>query len=191
MAEGNMTHKGVVDPVKLTAKSPADGLLPVSHGDLTLSEVRPARLTSVAPYRGQEGAVAAALGGWPVAGQVVTVPGGRIAWSGVRQAFVLDAEVPPLSFAAVTDQSDAWAMVRLSGAGVEEVLARLCPVDLSQLGAGRCARTLMGHMSALILRADNGFEIMVFRAFAKTLVHELSEAMVQHAGRAALAYRLG
>lgn len=181
----------VTDGFQLQAKTPAEGLLPKSHGDLTLSELTPTRLTSVAPYRGHEGAVAAALGGWPVAGQVVVIPGGRVAWSGLRQAFVLDADVPDLPGAAVTDQSDAWTMVRLSGPGAIDAMARLCPLDLSQLGHGRCARTLVNHMSALILSAEDGFEILVFRAFAQTLVHELLEAMEHVAARAALEHRLG
>ena len=45
----------------LIAKNPLTGLLPFATGDLTCSEVEFAAITSVAPFKGQEGAVSEAL----------------------------------------------------------------------------------------------------------------------------------
>jgi len=91
--------------------------------------------------------------------------------------------------AALTDQSDAWAVFSLQGHGVEDVLARLTPLDLNRavFKRGHAARSLLGHMSAVILRTgENTFEIMVFRSMARTAVHELETAMRAVAARDAL-----
>ncbi len=48
------------------------------------------------------------------------------------------------------------------------------------------ARSLIGHMTAIIVKRSDGFEVIVFRAFAKTLVHELREVMVSVTAQAVL-----
>jgi sarcosine oxidase subunit gamma len=83
----------------------------------------------------------------------------------------------------VTDQSDAWACLSITGADTNAVLARLCPVDLPKMKAREVARTLINHLSAIILATPQGYEILVFRAFARTLVHELQEAANAVEGR--------
>lgn len=91
--------------------------------------------------------------------------------------------------AALTDQSDGWAVFSLQGQGVEDVLARLTPLDLNRgvFKRGHAARSLLGHMSAIFLRTgENAFQIMVFRSMARTAVHELEVAMKAVAARAAL-----
>ena len=89
--------------------------------------------------------------------------------------------------AAVTDQSDAWIVVRLEGAGAEDVLARLVPIDLRgrAFPQDSAARTLLGHMSVGIVRVPGGFEIRAFRSMAGTLAHELGRAMRAVAARGA------
>ena len=87
---------------------------------------------------------------------------------------------------AITDQSDAWAFMRLTGAGAEDVLARLVPVDLrlAVFMPGQTVRTELMHMMASITRSgDDSFDIMVMRSFAKTAVHDLHEAMKSVAAR--------
>jgi sarcosine oxidase subunit gamma len=84
---------------------------------------------------------------------------------------------------AITDQGDAWACVSIIGSDTNAVLARLCPVDLPKMKAGEVARTLINHLSAIILTTPDGYEIFVFRAFARTLVHELQEAANSVEGR--------
>jgi sarcosine oxidase subunit gamma len=82
--------------------------------------------------------------------------------------------------AALTDQSDAWAVVQIAGAGVEDVLARLVPVDLrgQVFKKTHVATTMLGHMSVTVTRMGPvSFEIMVMRSMAATLVHELQGAM--------------
>lgn len=171
--------------VELKAKSPCAGLLPVTHGGVTMRERARTKVTSVSPNKGMEASVAhtldAALG-------VSTMPSagrsnGPVLWVGQGQYFVLDAELPQIN-AAVTDQSDAWATVALEGEGALDVLARLCPLDLAQMDEGDVARSLVGHMACILIRRADGFEIMAFRSMASTLWHELEGAMRSVAARA-------
>jgi sarcosine oxidase subunit gamma len=93
------------------------------------------------------------------------------------------------NIAALTDQSDGWARIRLDGAGAEVVLARLVPLDLSQgsFGKGQVARTSLGHMMMLVTRTGiAAFDMMVFRSMARTAIHELEQAMKAVAARGAV-----
>ena len=171
----------------LIAKSPCAGLLPVTVGAITLSEEDLGVLTSLAPYRGQEKAAAEALKAahgmaWPGPGRATGKAGARAIWFG-RAHVLLAGPAPDPSLAdhaALTDQSDAWATVRLEGAGVEAVLARLIPLDLrpAQFKRGHTARTQLMHMNVSVTRVgDRAFLILAFRSMAKTLVHDLKTAM--------------
>lgn len=88
--------------------------------------------------------------------------------------------------ATVVDQGDAWAVVKLEGAGAEDVLARLVPVHvrMARFKRGHTARTMLGHMTVSVTRVgERAFQIMVFRSMAKTLVHDLQRAMESVAAR--------
>ncbi len=109
-------------------------------------------------------------------------------WAGCGQALWIGTRAPDpkrAATAALTDQSDAWTVVRREGAGADDALARLTPLDLREghFKRGHTARTLVGHMTAQITRTTKGFEIMVFRSMAGTLVHELHVAMQSVAAR--------
>jgi heterotetrameric sarcosine oxidase gamma subunit len=176
----------------LIARSPCDGLLPVSAGSCTLSEVMPEAITSIAPAKGQEKQVSDALKKalgltFPASNRASGKDRGRLVWSGAGQAFLLGPVPKPIKGAAMTDQSDAWAVMRLEGAAAENVLARLVPIDLraTTFKRGHTARTMLFHMSCSITRiGPNAFDIMVFRSMAKTAVHELSTAMRSIAAQA-------
>lgn len=179
--------------VDLSAKSPCAGLLPVSHGAATLREVAPGLLTMLAPFRGQTAALSQILEAhhglrFPEPGRLTRA--GRVvcAWAGKEQALLLGAAPAPdlASRAAVTDQSDAWAVVALEGHGTADVLARLVPVDLRPRAfpLGSSLRTLLGHMTVTLLRTeDSAVTILAFRSMAGTLVHELETAMAHVAAR--------
>jgi sarcosine oxidase subunit gamma len=176
---------------ELAARDALGGLgLPLAVGAAALEALPAAALTSVAPFRGQEAAVAAALGAaLPGPGETAEVAGGRILWTGIGQWFVQGSAVPDLTGrAAVTDQSDAWAGLRLVGADAAEVLARLVPLDLDSVAfpAGRAARTPLRHVACVLIATGKGYDILVMRSFARTAVEDLAEAMRLLAGRAAL-----
>lgn len=177
----------------LAEKSACAGLVPVVAGGLRLSETDLGPLTSVAPFKGQAAAVADILRqahglGWPAPGQVIGQGAPRVQWFGLDLALLIGvAPVAGLAdHAALSDQSDAWAVLRLDGPGASDVLARLTPLDLRAqvFGVGATARSDLGHMAAAITRiAPQAYEIMAFRSMAGTLVHELSTAMTRVAAR--------
>ncbi|MEM7599026.1 MAG: sarcosine oxidase subunit gamma [Pseudomonadota bacterium] len=181
--------------VDLTAQSPLAGMGTIEIGGVALKEVDLGPLTSVAPFNGQDAALSKALKSahdvaWPAPNRTQGKDGARAIWFGHRMALLAGIDPDPklARFAALTDQSDAWAAVRLDGAGADHVLARLTPLDLraSVFKRGHTARTELQHMAASITRvASNGFLILVFRSMADTLCHDLTAAMRGVAARAA------
>ena len=178
---------------ELTAKSPCDGLLPVTVGALKLSEEDLGHLTTIAVFNGKDQALEAALEAahgmkLPAPGRSTGKAGSRAIWFGRAQALLVGPVADPnlAAHAALTDLSDGWAVVRLEGARAEEVMARLVPIDLRPqvFKRGHTARTELKHMMASITRVGpKALQIMVFRSFAATLVHDLKRAMEAVAAR--------
>ena len=178
---------------ELIAMTPCDGLLPVTIGDVTLTEDLPAAMTSIAPYTGQDDALNAALKDaygldFPAINRSTVKADARAIWFGqgiaLLQGPVAVAELA--EFAALADQSDGWAVVRLEGKGASDVLARLVPVDLRRQNfeQGHTVRTELAHMMASITRiGPDALQVMVFRSMARTLVHDLKTAMAGVAAR--------
>jgi sarcosine oxidase subunit gamma len=181
---------------ELIAKAPLEGRGDHAAGGAVLAPWDPGVITSIAAYPGAAGAVDAALAATglalPAPGLVVEGPEGRRAvWTGREQAFVLGGAVAVAldGLAAVTDQTDGWAGLRLSGPAAVEVLARLVAVDLRE-GAtppGRVVRTGLNHVPAILIRGATGVEILVFRSMIRTAWEEIAEAMAHVAARAAVA----
>ena len=81
-----------------------------------------------------------------------------------------------------TDQSDSWAMLRISGPRVRSALERICPLDLHQnaFALGAVARTMMEHLAVIILRTDQeSFLLMSPRSSARSFLHIL-ETTIEH-----------
>lgn len=179
---------------ELLAKSAGAGIFPVSHGEMVLAELEVGTITSILPYRGQWDACSDALKA--AHGMALPAPlratgkaGARCLWMGKDQAFLIGPEPDSglAKHASLTDQSDAWVVVDLSGQGAEAVLARLVPVDLraSVFKRGHTVRTLLQHMSVSITRlGEERFQIMAFRSMARTVAHDLGSAMALVAARA-------
>ncbi len=168
----------------LIARTPGEGLLPVARGTVTLTEVEPEAITSVAALAGADMEAFADRAGaaFPAPGEV----SGDAFWSGRGQCMILGAAPGDLAGMAVTDQSDAWGVLRLEGEGAADILARLCPVDLrpATMPPGRVARTLLSHMNCILVRrAPDAFDILVFRSMTPTAVHDLTVAMEAVAAR--------
>ncbi|MBP0484064.1 sarcosine oxidase subunit gamma [Sagittula salina] len=179
----------------LIARSPAFGLTPVAYGATTLTEGPWQQLTALMPFAGQTARICTALQdayglNFPAPGRLTRAGHTTCVWTGRGQAFLVGSEpVQDLArYAAVTDQSDAWVTLDLTGEQAAEVLARLVPLDLSPraFGADHAARTLLGHAAIQLHRLENGFRIRGFRSMARTIVHETADAMAAVAARAAL-----
>jgi heterotetrameric sarcosine oxidase gamma subunit len=129
------------------------------------------------PYRSIAGEFALA-GTGPGAWLATFECGGYAFASSLREAL---ADV-----ALVTDQSDGYAVVRLSGVRIRETLCRLVPIDTHPRAfkVGDVAVTMAAHISATLWRLDDQadavpvFEIAVFRSLMKSFLHAL------HAGAA-------
>ena len=179
--------------VDLSAKSPCAGLLPITVGDVTVSEYLPGAMTTLAPFQGKDAALSKALKTAhgieaPGPGRATGKEGARAIWFGQRMVLLVGPEPDAklVKHAAVVDQSDGWAVVRLAGPGARDVLARLTPIDLrdSTFKRGHTARTDLRHMMASITRVGaDSYLVMVFRGFAETLVHDLKTAMDTVAAR--------
>ena len=176
--------------VKLLPLAPCGRMLPLMIGTVTLAEVVVTQQWSVAPFAGQDNAVSAALKdqigvGLAPVNRVLRKGDACVQWFG-HGTWLVRGDVALDGVAAVTDQTDAWAVVQIAGARVEDVLARLMPVDLRAVvfKSGHMARSMLGHMSVAITRVGpQAFEIMAMRSMAGTLVHELTVAMENVAAR--------
>lgn len=159
-----------------------------------LYEVTGYSLISVAPPLGQieplKQAIHAAWGiSLPSPGQSHLSKQGavRVLWMQPEQYFVcfpdsgkhdaLEQVSEALGHSAyLTDQSDAWVMIRLRGTLAQAALERLCQLDLQadRFPVGAFARTAMEHMHTLILREDSdAYRLMVMRSYAHAMFHAL------------------
>lgn len=176
----------------LIAKTPCAGLLPLTIGSVTVTECDPGPMTAIAPFAGQAAALGKALAkhglAWPDPGQLAQGKGVELMWFGHAHALLIGAapDAALATHAALTDQSDAWAVVQITGSRAADVLARLTPLDLrdAAFAVGRTARTELFHMAASVTRTGvDQFRVMVFRSMAETLVHDLKTAMQGVAAR--------
>jgi sarcosine oxidase subunit gamma len=81
---------------------------------------------------------------------------------------------------ALFDVSASYVGWRVSGATIARVLNRACPLDFHPRAfePGRCAHSLLGHVTALFHRPydEPSFVVMVARSFAAEALHVLREA---------------
>lgn len=187
--------------IDLAPRSAAEGLgLPLRIGAAELHDMGPLDMASIAPFRDREAAVTTALraalgtGLSPVGRWLDLGGGGRIFWSGLGQWHLAGPQSrAPLGtldgIAAVTEQGDGWCGLTLTGAAAAEVLARLVPLDLhaQAFEPGKVARTLLGHMTCVLIATDAGFDVLTMRSVAGTAVHEIAVAMRAVAAIAAAA----
>ena len=176
---------------RLLERSAAEGLeLPLALGSARLSEAVLGPVTSIAPFRGREAAVARALGGavLPSPGRIERMGEGRLLWAGPGRALLIGRPAPEglSGIAAAVDQGDGIAAVLLEGPASRDVLARLVPLDLRDRSfpEGATARTLLNHMAVTLSRlGPEAWEVLAMRSMATTLVREIAEAMRHLAGR--------
>ena len=108
--------------INLKAKSPIEGLLPVTHSNAVLRGVDVGAITSLMPYASQQKAASDALKvahgmAFPAPGRATGRANCRAVWSGQGQAFLLGpkADMSLSETTAMTDQSDGWVVMMLEG----------------------------------------------------------------------------
>lgn len=125
------------------------------------------------------------------AGAVTFIGTGPGAWLAIHEDrgnhFAQDLIQDVADFAAIADQSDAYAVLQLSGEKVRETLSKGFAIDLhpSAFGANAAAVTAAAHMGAILWRhggaeaAAPAFAIAVFRSYAGSFWHWLAESAAE------------
>ena len=76
------------------------------------------------------------------------------------------------------DQTDAFAALDLSGPDALPALERLCTLDLAALQVHAAPRSLMAHLSVILIRlAPDAFRLMSARSSAKSFAHSIRTAL--------------
>lgn len=81
--------------------------------------------------------------------------------------------------ASITEQTDAWVCFDLRGAGMEDVMERLCAVDIRTMRTGDGTRTVIDHLGCFVLRRDPSDWVRILgpRSAAGSLHHAVITAM--------------
>ncbi len=101
-------------------------------------------------------------------------------WLVVSDADVTGAleEVLEGQHCAIVDVSEARAVLELSGAGVIDVLASGCRLDLDSLRPGVCAQTALARAHALLEPREGGvWRLFVSRSFAAYMQAWIEDAI--------------
>ena len=171
---------------KLLAKSPAAGLCPVEFDGLKLVELSFPYLFAISPYPKNEKKCSAVLKknhgiNMPNISRVTGSSHKKAIWSGNFTLFI--GEEPNIALsdvAAVVDMSDAWCSLRLTGKYTEEVMQRLCPIDvrLTAFKTRYVAKTMLGLIPVTLHRSGKEqFDIYGYRSMTRTLVSEITESI--------------
>ena len=163
--------------IATVAEVPLQGMITL-RGDLSAAAVKKAA-TVVSP------------GEIPGPGSARMVGDKGVAWMSPDEALVLCpyAEVPEVlekmqnalgtTHALAVNVSDARASFRVSGACAREVLAKLCPVDLSttKFTSGMFRRTRMAQVpAAMWLCGEDNLQVICFRSQARYVFDLLAVA---------------
>lgn len=74
------------------------------------------------------------------------------------------------TLASVSDQSGSYAVFRLRGGGVRQLLQRGASIDFhqSRFAAGSVATTVIAHIGVVIHQTDDtpSYDVAIFRSFA-------------------------
>ena len=150
----------------------------VAEGFVT---VRDAGLAGMVTVRADlsDAATVAALGSCGITVPAVRQIADGVAWMAPDEVLLITeyADAPELAqkvqaalaetHALVHVVSDARAVVRVEGAGTQEVLAKLCPVDIATLAPGEVRRTRLAQVAAAFWLEDpETAQIICFRSVA-------------------------
>lgn len=161
-------------------------------GKASIREIGPLGLVTLRARPGTPGLAEAILSatGTPVPGQRAALRQGETwtAWmspdeyllvlprAGVPAALTTIAASFGSAHHLAVDVSDARSVFRIEGAAADEVIARLCPVDLPRLVEGEIRRTRVAQVACALWRADGGITLVAFRSVARYVFDILANA---------------
>ena len=187
-----MIQKEIGFVIKLLPKSAAYGLTPIKVSNTEIIENDMLTLTSISASIGKSNKLSEQLKkshgmALPNKGRATGRDGARALWFGQHALLVGPKPDKKLTeFGILTDQSDAWVVLRMSGDLVEDTLMRLSPVDVrfKTFKSGDVVRTGLLHINVTLHRiGPNTIDVYGFRSMAKTLCHELTQAISTVAAR--------
>lgn len=84
--------------------------------------------------------------------------------------------------AYITDQTDAWVLLELSGPASRTALERICQIDLDPdaFQKNQMARTTMEHMAAIIIRTGTDTFILMSASSSAASFQHAVELSVKH-----------
>ena len=170
---------------------------------VALAELSGFELVQVMARRGQWPALAEVVAQRygavpPSTPQAVRAGGKTLIWSGPDQFFALsarddaapeidDAKRAFAGIASLSDQSDARALLRLSGPKARAALAKFCSLDLHDAAfpVGAAAATSIDHTSVTLWRGgdsdgDAVFHLLVFSTFAESLLGTILDSAAEY-----------
>lgn len=173
--------------------TPALDAAPLAAAGAALAVVDPGPLAQIARFHSLDDGVDGLLSplglSFPDPGRVSAAGSLRLVWTGRDQAMLVGSAPPDglSACAAVTDQSDGWVCLSLTGPGAGAVLARLVPLDLrpAAFAPGHAARSALNHLPLILWREDDGFRLMTFRSMARTAWTEIEHVLRHLASREA------
>lgn len=134
-------------------------------------------------------AVQAAVGlELPAQRRITLLDGRGVAWmasdevllilppDGVSRALSAIAEATAEGFASAADMSSARAGFRIIGPRAEEVLMKLCPVDVARMAPGEIRRSRTAQVAVAFWRDGDGFTLICFRSVADYVAEALATA---------------
>lgn len=163
-------------------------------GALRIDENPDIAIASAALRRGQQDAGSAALAKWlgaslPAPGKAHLGDPRSALWTGpdqwllmtpyTAQANLAEELAGALSgMASVTEQSDAWVVFDVSGAGVVDMAERLVPAPVRRMQRGDAQRSILHHIGCFVLCLDAGRHLRILgpRSSAGSLHHALIAA---------------
>jgi sarcosine oxidase subunit gamma len=119
------------------------------------------------------------------AGDIAFLGTGPDAWLVTNERggndFVVSLREATADLASVSDQSDGYAVLRLSGPKVRDALCKLVPVDVHRrvFEVGDVAATVAAHIGVTLWRLEDEadgsavFEISLFRSFTASFLRAL------------------
>ena len=172
---------------------------PLKTSQLAIDVRETLTLASFAAFKGKKDQVKAAIReryGVDLPDTPQRVEGKDIAfiWAGPDQWIAIaergqdreiEVELKPLldGLSSVVDQSDARAVVRISGPRARDVLAKGVPIDLHPRAfeANNVAITHASHIGIIFWQIDDApaYEIAMFRSFADSFAHWLLESSAE------------
>jgi sarcosine oxidase subunit gamma len=99
---------------------------------------------------------------------------GNVLWNGLSSWLFLD-EKPTLP-GAVTEQSDGFSLLAVSGERGVEILKKLLAIDSERFGPDDVALTQAAHIPVKLWREGDAFILACFRSYAVSLHHALVHA---------------